>query len=101
MQPKEIQKNIKQFLETARRKDTRCAWGGARGGASWEQRERRRERCACAGVVIKKDTKTGQTKFKIRSSRYLYTLKIADKKKAEKLAASLPPGITKKNIGSD
>lgn len=33
-------------------------------------------------------------KFKVRCSRYLYTLVITDKEKAEKLKQSLPPGIT-------
>jgi len=31
-------------------------------------------------------------KFKVRCSRYLYTLVINDKEKAEKLRQSLPPG---------
>jgi large subunit ribosomal protein L38e len=33
-----------------------------------------------------------RTKFKIRCSRYLYTLAIDDPEKAEKLKQSLPPG---------
>lgn len=33
------------------------------------------------------------TKFKIRCSRYLYTLVLPDAEKAEKLKQSLPPGI--------
>ncbi len=33
-----------------------------------------------------------RTKFKIRCSRYLYTLAIEDPEKAEKLKQSLPPG---------
>lgn len=32
------------------------------------------------------------TKFKIRCSRYLYTLTLTDAEKAEKLKQSLPPG---------
>jgi large subunit ribosomal protein L38e len=32
------------------------------------------------------------TKFKIRCSRYLYTLVVDDPEKADKLASSLPPG---------
>ena len=52
----------------------------------------------CAEVVIKKDKKTGQTKFKIRTSRYLYTFKVAEKAKADKLTASLPPGIARQVI---
>ena len=33
-----------------------------------------------------------QTKFKIRCSRYLYTLSLDDPEKADKLQQSLPPG---------
>jgi large subunit ribosomal protein L38e len=33
-----------------------------------------------------------QTKFKVRCSRYLYTLSVDDPEKAEKLKQSLPPG---------
>ena len=33
-----------------------------------------------------------RTKFKIRCSRYLYTLALDDPEKAEKLRQSLPPG---------
>lgn len=33
-----------------------------------------------------------KTKFKVRCSRYLYTLSIDDPEKAEKLKQSLPPG---------
>ena len=35
-----------------------------------------------------------QTKFKVRCSRYLYTLSIDDPEKAEKLQQSLPPGVS-------
>lgn len=35
-----------------------------------------------------------QTKFKVRCSRYLYTLSIDDPEKAEKLKQSLPPGAS-------
>jgi len=34
-----------------------------------------------------------KTKFKIRCSRYLYTLSLDDTEKAEKLKQSLPPGL--------
>jgi large subunit ribosomal protein L38e len=63
-QPKQIHE-IKEFLLTARRKDARS-------------------------VKIKKAS--GQTKFKVRCSKYLYTLCVADKDKADKLKQSLPPG---------
>jgi hypothetical protein len=33
-----------------------------------------------------------KTKFKVRCSRYLYTLSVDDPEKAEKLQQSLPPG---------
>lgn len=41
-------------------------------------------------VKIKKNP--DNTKFKVRCSRFLYTLVIRDKEKAEKLKQSLPPG---------
>lgn len=63
-QPKQIHE-IKDFLLTARRKDARS-------------------------VKIKK---TGDvTKFKVRCSKYLYTLAVVDQDKADKLKQSLPPG---------
>eukprot|EP00890_Picochlorum_soloecismus_P002865 jgi/Picsp_1/357/NSC_00356-R1_60s ribosomal protein l38 len=63
--PKRIEE-IKEFLLTARRKDARS-------------------------VKIKK---TGDvTKFKVRCSRYLYTLCVTDSDKADKLKQSLPPGL--------
>lgn len=34
----------------------------------------------------------GATKFKVRCSRYLYTLTVKDADKADKLKQSLPPG---------
>jgi large subunit ribosomal protein L38e len=41
------------------------------------------------GIKIKK---TGQTaKFKLRTSKYLLTLVLQDKTKAEKLKTSIPP----------
>lgn len=39
------------------------------------------------------------TKFKIRCSRYLYTLVLPDAEKAEKLKQSLPPGLKVEEIG--
>jgi len=47
-------------------------------------------------VKIKKD-KTF-TKFKLRMSRYLYTLKVTDQQKADKIAQSFPPGLKKEEI---
>ncbi|KAK7829629.1 hypothetical protein U0070_013315 [Myodes glareolus] len=37
-------------------------------------------------------------KFKVHCSRYLYTLVITDKEKAEKLKQSLPPGLEVKEL---
>jgi len=68
--PKQIQE-IKDFLLTARRKDAKS-------------------------VKIKKNR--ANTKFKVRCSRYLYTLVVQDKEKAEKLKQSLPPGLAVKEL---
>ncbi|KAL7641847.1 UNVERIFIED_CONTAM: hypothetical protein RMT77_007721 [Armadillidium vulgare] len=68
--PKQIME-IKEFLLTARRKDARS-------------------------VRIKKNKHN--TKFKVRCSRFLYTLVIFDKEKAEKLKQSLPPGLQVKEF---
>jgi large subunit ribosomal protein L38e len=64
-QPRQITE-IKEFLLAARRKDARS-------------------------VKIKK-TRAGVTKFKVRCSKYLYTLCVQDAEKADKLKQSLPPG---------
>ncbi|KAJ3037579.1 60S ribosomal protein L38 [Rhizophlyctis rosea] len=68
--PKQV-KEIKEFLLTARRKDAKS-------------------------VKIKKNG--SQYKFKVRCSKYLYTLIVADAEKAEKLRQSLPPGLDSKDI---
>ncbi|CAJ0578600.1 unnamed protein product, partial [Mesorhabditis spiculigera] len=47
-------------------------------------------------VKIKKNA--DNVKFKVRCSRFLYTLVIKDKVKAEKLKQSLPPGIAIKEL---
>jgi len=70
--PKEI-RDIKQFIEIARRKDASAA----------------RIKKVAPRVVGGK----AKTKFKIRCSRYLYTLSLDDTEKAEKLKQSLPPGL--------
>ncbi|KAI8610785.1 ribosomal protein L38e, partial [Chytriomyces sp. MP71] len=57
---------IKSFLEIARRKDAKS-------------------------IRIKKNG--SQSKFKVRCSRFLYTLVVADADKAKKLKQSLPPGL--------
>ncbi|KAF8551613.1 ribosomal protein L38e [Imleria badia] len=70
--PKEI-RDIKQFIEIARRKDATQA--------------------RIKKVAAKTAAGKAQTKFKVRCSRYLYTLSIDDPDKAEKLKQSLPPGL--------
>jgi len=70
--PKEI-RDIKQFIEIARRKDASAA----------------RIKKVAPRVAGGK----AKTKFKIRCSRYLYTLSLDDTEKAEKLKQSLPPGL--------
>ncbi|XP_040838348.1 60S ribosomal protein L38-like [Ochotona curzoniae] len=64
-------KEIKDFLLTVRRKDAKY-------------------------VKMKKNK--DNVKFKVRCSRYLYTLVIMDKEKAEKLKQLLPPGLLVKEL---
>ena len=40
----------------------------------------------------------GKTKFKVRCSKYLYTLCVDDSNKADKLKQSLPPGLQVQEI---
>lgn len=46
----------------------------------------------CVPIAVKIKKNKDNVKFKVRCSRYLYTLVITDKEKAEKLKQSLPPG---------
>lgn len=68
--PKQIT-DIRDFLQKARRKDAKQ-------------------------VKIRK--RADSTKFKIRCSKYLYTLSVEDAEKAEKLTQSLPPGLKRVDI---
>jgi len=77
---KEI-RDIKQFIEIARRKDAKSA------------------RIKKSVIGSKKPGQKPVTKFKIRCSRYLYTLVVDDPEKAEKLASSLPPGLNVEKLG--
>lgn len=63
---------IKDFLLTARRKDA-------------------------SKVIIKRNTKSNNknTKFKLRTNKYLYTLVVRNKEKAEKIEQSLPVDLEK------
>jgi hypothetical protein len=47
-------------------------------------------------IIIK--TKNRRTKFKLRTPSYLYTLKVDDEKKANKIKSSIPSNITKIEI---
>ena len=51
-----------------------------------------------AAARIKKDTKSGQVKFKVRCQRFLYTLVLKDNEKAEKLKQSLPPSTPIRSV---
>ncbi|KAG0458562.1 hypothetical protein HPP92_023427 [Vanilla planifolia] len=68
--PKQIHE-IKDFLLTARRKDARS-------------------------VKIKRSKDV--VKFKVRCSKYLYTLCVFDSEKADKLKQSLPPGLSVQEV---
>ncbi|VVA31613.1 PREDICTED: 60S ribosomal, partial [Prunus dulcis] len=68
--PKQIHE-IKDFLLTARRKDARS-------------------------VKIKRSKDA--VKFKVRCSKYLYTLCVFDSEKADKLKQSLPPGLSVQDL---
>ncbi|KAM3583302.1 60S ribosomal protein L38 [Umbelopsis sp. WA50703] len=68
--PKQVQ-DIKNFLEITRRKDAKSA-------------------------AIKKNADS--VKFKLRCSRYLYTLVVKDQAKANKIRQSLPPALVVKEI---
>ncbi|KAL2916320.1 60S ribosomal protein L38 [Polyrhizophydium stewartii] len=68
--PKQI-KEIKEFLLTCKRKDAQS-------------------------IKIKKNG--AQHKFKVRCSKYLYTLVVSDAAKADKLKQSLPPALKRTEI---
>ncbi len=65
--PKEIT-DVRDFLTTMRRKDVK---------------------------YVKIMRNPNVTKFKVRCSRYLYTLNVKDKQKAEKLKQSIPSNLVK------
>ncbi|CAE6524110.1 unnamed protein product [Rhizoctonia solani] len=82
--PKEV-RDIKEFIQIATRKDAKSA------------RVKKTPPKVAAARVKKTPPKVAGgktvTKFKIRCSRYLYTLALDDAEKAEKLKQSLPPGL--------
>uniref|UniRef100_A0A8W8KVJ2 Large ribosomal subunit protein eL38 n=1 Tax=Magallana gigas TaxID=29159 RepID=A0A8W8KVJ2_MAGGI len=50
------------------------------------------------GYAVKIKKNKENVKFKVRCSRYLYTLVINDREKADKLRQSLPPGLAVKEL---
>jgi len=92
-QPRQVT-DIKTFLEIARRKDASAA------------RIKRTvlkpsPHSSTTSRTAGKKTSSGsvtQTKFKIRCSKYLYTLVVEDSEKAEKLKNSLPPGESRPEL---
>lgn len=67
--------HIKQFVELARRSDVKSA------------------SIKVNKITNAKGKSVKQTKFKIRGSKSLYTLKLDDSSKAKKLQQSLPPNL--------
>ncbi|KAJ7595910.1 ribosomal protein L38e [Mycena floridula] len=76
--PKEV-KDIKEFIKITQRKDA-------------TQARIKKTPSKIAGGKV-------QTKFKVRCSRYLYTLSVDDPEKAEKLRQSLHPGLIVVEVG--
>ena len=75
--PKEI-KDLKEFIKIFRRENKSLP--------------------VAEKITIKKNKRNGITKFKLRTSRYLFTLKVDDKVKAEKIMQSIPPTLKKDTI---
>ncbi|KAG8722069.1 hypothetical protein FRC08_007490 [Ceratobasidium sp. 394] len=94
--PKEI-RDIKEFITIARRKDAKCE-------SSQFPPTSKLTISSLAARVKKTAPKVAGgktvTKFKIRCSRYLYTLALDDAEKAEKLKQSLPPGLEVQELTS-
>ncbi|OAV86646.1 hypothetical protein PTTG_10710, partial [Puccinia triticina 1-1 BBBD Race 1] len=80
--PREV-KDIKSFLLIAHRKDAKAC------------RIKKSTRTTPKGVPTK------VTKFKVRCSKYLYTLVLTDPEKAEKLRASLPPTLKVEDVDKE
>eukprot|EP00347_Sterkiella_histriomuscorum_P017104 403350651 len=74
--PKEI-KDLKEFIKIVRREQKNLP--------------------SAQKITIKKNKKNGITKFKLRTSRYLFTLKVDDKVKADKIMQSIPPTLKREN----
>ena len=72
--PKEI-KDLKEFIEIMRR-----------GKEHLPKSDR---------ITIKKSKKSNITKFKLRTPKYLLTLKVEDRNKAQRIMDSIPPHLKK------
>jgi large subunit ribosomal protein L38e len=89
-QPKQVQ-DIKKFLEISRRKDATAV----------RIKKTAVRPTTTASAKAKAASKPHHvTKFKIRCSRYLYTLALHDAEKAEKLKQSLPPGLKVEEVAT-
>jgi len=49
-------------------------------------------------AVVKIKKNRGTTKFKLRLSKYLVTLKVTDSSKANKIKQSFPPGLKQDDL---
>jgi large subunit ribosomal protein L38e len=108
MQPKQIV-NIKDFLQVARRKDAKAVKVMKRPAAGYTKFK---IRCSRVRVVIFIFAIAYSLfifqnvlinylffpRFLLRRLQFLYTLKVADTEKANKLENSLPPGLTRTDI---
>jgi hypothetical protein len=83
--PKQVQ-DIKQFLEICRRKDAKCT-------QTFDPSAQLSTNSIAARIQksVSRLTSAKQTKFKVRCSRFVYTLAIDDSDKADKIRQSLPP----------
>lgn len=54
--------------------------------------------CFFSSTAVKIKKTGDKTKFKVRCSKYLYTLCVTDSDKADKLKQSLPPGLQVQDI---
>ena len=77
LQPKEI-KDLKEFIKIVRREQKFLP--------------------TAQKITIKKNKKTAITKFKLRTPKYLITLKVDDTTKAEKIMQSIPPNLKKEQL---
>ena len=77
VQPKEI-KDLKEFIKLMRREKNYLPKSDK--------------------ITIKKNRKTGVTKLKLRTPKYLYTHSVDDKQKAEKIMQSIPPNLKKDQV---